>query len=508
VTSSSYHKHDDRSFSISLDQQKLTNPLTTTSLSFERRQRRRQFPISEARLWMDCLFEENSWSHEEEYHDLIDTQIYSSSSPSLHHDPARMVLPFQSTKAYSIPQVRLPLALESNNNMFDDVANSQKFPSTVSSSKSFNTIDAVVVSHNLETRLQQLVTVMKSKLLKTGTTIAGICGYDTSTGRAFCVLGADTRATAGRMVADKQCQKIHCLARNIWACGAGTSADLDAITRQCRYSLALQSLVELESVGNTGGRQQQQQQQQEASLLSNRRLWRDDEEPDRTSSLESTALHVSTMAATCRYLRNILYEGSGSIGANLIVGGVDPVTGQPHLRAIHPHGSMDPVPYAALGSGGLAAMAVLESRFSSKTLTLEKAVQMVQDAIVAGIQNDMGSGSQVDLCIITTSTTTDSDTQQLQVQSNYTRAVVPEETLIALKSTAPTLQKNAANRATSTSTSSSLSTPGVNGFGSHPFSVRSKRMVFPSRQQEEQERLTKWNQRLGLNSDSASPPRA
>ena len=36
------------------------------------------------------------------------------------------------------------------------------------------------------------------------------------------VLGADTRATEGPIVADKNCEKIHFLAKNMYCCGAGT----------------------------------------------------------------------------------------------------------------------------------------------------------------------------------------------------------------------------------------------------------------------------------------------
>ena len=38
------------------------------------------------------------------------------------------------------------------------------------------------------------------------------------------ILAADTRATAGPMVADKNCEKLHKLAPNIFAAGAGTAA--------------------------------------------------------------------------------------------------------------------------------------------------------------------------------------------------------------------------------------------------------------------------------------------
>lgn len=47
------------------------------------------------------------------------------------------------------------------------------------------------------------------KTTKTGTTIAGIVFKD------GVILGADTRATSGNIVADKNCEKIHYLAKNI-----------------------------------------------------------------------------------------------------------------------------------------------------------------------------------------------------------------------------------------------------------------------------------------------------
>lgn len=64
--------------------------------------------------------------------------------------------------------------------------------------------------------------------MKTGTTIAGIIFKD------GVVLGADTRATGGSEVADKNCEKIHYLAPNIYCCGAGTAADTEKTTELIR----------------------------------------------------------------------------------------------------------------------------------------------------------------------------------------------------------------------------------------------------------------------------------
>ena len=56
---------------------------------------------------------------------------------------------------------------------------------------------------------------------KTGTTISGVIYAD------GVVLGADTRSTNGETVADKNCEKIHYIAPNIYCCGAGTAADTE-----------------------------------------------------------------------------------------------------------------------------------------------------------------------------------------------------------------------------------------------------------------------------------------
>ena len=59
---------------------------------------------------------------------------------------------------------------------------------------------------------------------KTGTTIVGVKYAD------GIVLAADTRATAGSIVADKNCAKLHPMAPNIYAAGAGTAADCDHVS--------------------------------------------------------------------------------------------------------------------------------------------------------------------------------------------------------------------------------------------------------------------------------------
>lgn len=185
------------------------------------------------------------------------------------------------------------------------------------------------------------------KPTKTGTTIAGVVF------NGGVVLGADTRATAGPVVFEKNCQKIHYIADNIMCCGAGTAADTDATTNLIASQLVLHSLA------------------------------------TRRAPRVATALNM---------LKQMLFKYQGHISAALVLGGVD--FNGPHLYTVYPHGSTDRLPYVTMGSGSLAAMAVFEKSYK-EDLTMEEAKQLVYEGISAGIFNDLGSGGNVDLCIIT-----------------------------------------------------------------------------------------------------------
>lgn len=56
------------------------------------------------------------------------------------------------------------------------------------------------------------------------------------------VLGADTRATEGPIVADKNCSKIHYIAPNLYCCGAGTAADTEMTTNLISSQMAMHRL--------------------------------------------------------------------------------------------------------------------------------------------------------------------------------------------------------------------------------------------------------------------------
>ena len=96
-------------------------------------------------------------------------------------------------------------------------------------------------------------------------------------------------------------------------------------------------------------------------------------------------------------LKQHLFRYQGHIGAYLVVAGVDP-TGV-GLFTVHAHGSTDKLPYVTMGSGSLAAMAVFETCWK-RDCTKDEAIKFCSDAILAGIFNDLGSGSNVDVCVI------------------------------------------------------------------------------------------------------------
>ncbi|KAI0988494.1 hypothetical protein GJ496_007449, partial [Pomphorhynchus laevis] len=166
------------------------------------------------------------------------------------------------------------------------------------------------------------------------------------------VIGADTRATSGEIVSEKNCLKIHRIANNIYCLGAGTAADCDF---QTKFMESQMSLLALES---------------------NRQI---------------------RVATVVRRLRQHLFNYMGYIGAYLIVGGVD-ITG-PQVTMIHAHGSTATLPYITTGSGGLAALGVCEAGFKPD-LSESEAMELVKSAVETAIINDMFSGSNVDLCVI------------------------------------------------------------------------------------------------------------
>jgi 20S proteasome subunit beta 2 len=91
------------------------------------------------------------------------------------------------------------------------------------------------------------------------------------------------------------------------------------------------------------------------------------------------------------------FKYGGHIGTHLIVGGVD--CKGPQLIECSSDGNMYSNPYHTTGSGSLAAMAILETYYK-ENMKKDDAIKLVVAAIEAGIYHDLGSGSNVDVCVI------------------------------------------------------------------------------------------------------------
>lgn len=221
---------------------------------------------------------------------------------------------------------------------------------------------------------------MFSFLTKTGTTIVGLSCKE------GVVLGADTRSTGGPLVIDKNKLKIHSVASRIFCCAAGTSADCDQITRAAAHSVAL--------------------------LRIERELCGEDNSFD-------------PIGAALISITNSLLVPSSSArkpSSVMILGGFD--DDGPALYTIDDSGVPQRANFAALGSGSTDAIAILENsrrewqqyskpesdnsgiqRKTSKDrfvedIDIETAVTAVRRAVQAGITNDLGSGSHIDICVI------------------------------------------------------------------------------------------------------------
>jgi len=189
--------------------------------------------------------------------------------------------------------------------------------------------------------------VLPGKVRKTGTTIAALKFKD------GIVIGADTRCTEGNIIFDDNVLKIHRLSDNIYALGAGTSADCDFQTRLLESQLELLKLNQDRQV---------------------------------------------RVATAVRIIQQHLFRYQGYIGAYLIIVGVD-ATGS-HIATVHPHGSISFLPFVASGSGGYTSLSIIEDRFKPD-MSEEDAKLLIRDALYASTTTDVYSGSKINMHVLT-----------------------------------------------------------------------------------------------------------
>lgn len=188
------------------------------------------------------------------------------------------------------------------------------------------------------------------------TTLAGVV-FD-----GGVVLGADSRATEGSLIADSVCDKLHVLCENCAAGGCGTAADADEISRHVALDLRLERLGRSVSTARP-----------------------------------STALH--RIDGVKALLRKRLRAAQVQCG--YVLGGVD--DRGPSLYRVEPDGATSKSNYAAMGSGQMPAISAIEAaRFKPETASKDHAVDVVRRAVEAGIAGDTGSGGTVHLIVLDT----------------------------------------------------------------------------------------------------------
>uniref|UniRef100_A0A8C7P4H7 proteasome endopeptidase complex n=1 Tax=Oncorhynchus mykiss TaxID=8022 RepID=A0A8C7P4H7_ONCMY len=184
---------------------------------------------------------------------------------------------------------------------------------------------------------------VESNKVKTGTTMLYL-EFDNGV-----VLGADTRATSGEVVADKMCAKIHYISPNIYCCGAGTAADTEKTTDLLSSNLTIFSM-------NSG--------------------------------------RNPRVVMAVNILQDMLFRYRGQIGASLILVGWD--NKGPGLYYVDDNATRLSGRMFSTGCGSSYAYGVIDSG-SREDMTVEEAYELGRRGITHATHRDAYSGGVVNL---------------------------------------------------------------------------------------------------------------
>lgn len=197
--------------------------------------------------------------------------------------------------------------------------------------------------------LNQLDQEQIEKMLQTGTTTVGIIVKD------GVVIGTDSQATAGTVVASKQAQKLFEINKYTAATIAGGVADCQYVVNQLR---ALSRLREVEEERVP--------------------------EPKYIASIT----------------RNILFSGRSYFLSMMIVGGYSLREKSGKLYGIDLLGTLyEESEYLSFGSGSPFSLGVLESDWKAN-ITKAKGIELLKTAINSSRERDAGSGYELQICTI------------------------------------------------------------------------------------------------------------
>ena len=196
---------------------------------------------------------------------------------------------------------------------------------------------------------------LKSKVMKTGTSILGITCKD------GIVMAADRRATAGNLILSKNSQKAIQINDYLVTSGTGGAADVDMLQKIVRAELKLKEL-------------------------------RSKTRP----SVKDAANLISSIA-----YRNIRNFSTIPFIAGILVAGLNE-DGSTELYSVEPAGSIMKVEDydANFGSGMPFILGLLERQYK-KDISVKEGVELAVEALKSSTQRDSASGNAIDVFTIT-----------------------------------------------------------------------------------------------------------
>ncbi|EDW18510.1 proteasome subunit beta type-2 [Drosophila mojavensis] len=203
--------------------------------------------------------------------------------------------------------------------------------------------------------------------ITTGTTVVGLLF------NAGVMIATDSRATRSNLVNSNATPKICRLQRNIYCGGSGYASDLSRLTRLMEEQCAMQR--------------------------------------------EATNGRILPAVCAKQVAKTLLMSAMGRMMISFVLGGVDPEG--VHLYSVHFDGTTEISQYTSVGSGQYSAMGIMESRWRPD-MTEDEARELIVDAVSAGIDHDLSSGSSIDLVVIRSNYTVAKCTE------NIHRPLVPE----------------------------------------------------------------------------------
>ncbi len=191
------------------------------------------------------------------------------------------------------------------------------------------------------------------EMLKTGKTTVGIVCKD------GVVLAADTRATAGTMIVDKQAEKVHILSDDFACTIAGSVSEAQLLIKLIKAELKLKEVRTNKSASA----------KEAANLL---------------GGLLYSSLHRMSMFMS---IAHFLLAGKDSSGV--------------YLYDLFPDGSVTKVKdYVSSGSGSVFAYGVLETQHKDG-MSLDEGIKLAVKCVNTALQRDSASGNGIHVVVVT-----------------------------------------------------------------------------------------------------------